>query len=139
MMMMMPDEPNKSLFHPSPHRNRKKKTGRERGMRRNYLKTHSLWSVVNNAGIARIGPVEWISLEDFKDCADVNLWGMIDVTKTFLPLLKMTKGRVVNVISIAGRVSLPSIVAYSVSKYGAEAFCDALRRELAVFGIQIAE
>lgn len=49
------------------------------------------------------GPTEWVPLADFKKAADVNLWGMMDVTKTFLPLVKKAKGRVVLVSSIAGK------------------------------------
>lgn len=45
---------------------------------------------------------EWTPMEVFKRSADVNLWGMIDVTKTFLPLVKKTSGRVVNLSSMAG-------------------------------------
>ncbi|XP_015759500.1 PREDICTED: dehydrogenase/reductase SDR family member 9-like isoform X1 [Acropora digitifera] len=61
-----------------------------------------LWGVVNNAGILCLSPIEWMPLDDFKRTADVNIWGMIDVTKTFLPLLKRSKGRVVNLSSSAG-------------------------------------
>ena len=49
------------------------------------------------------GPTEWVPLADYKKAADVNLWGMMDVTKTFLPLVKKAKGRVVLVGSIAGK------------------------------------
>ena len=58
--------------------------------------------MINNAGVCRIGPLDWQSLEEMKKIADVNLWGLIDVTKTFLPLLKMSGGRLVNVASIGG-------------------------------------
>jgi NADP-dependent 3-hydroxy acid dehydrogenase YdfG len=61
-----------------------------------------LWAVINNAGVCRIGPLDWQSLEEMKKMADVNLWGLIDVTKTFLPLLKASCGRLVNVASIGG-------------------------------------
>jgi NAD(P)-dependent dehydrogenase (short-subunit alcohol dehydrogenase family) len=57
----------------------------------------------------------------------VNLFGTIDVTMTFLPLVKRSRGRVVNVSSLAGRVSFPLIAAYCVSKFGIEAFTDNLR------------
>jgi len=50
-----------------------------------------------------IGPAEWVPLADFKKVADVNLWGVMDVTKTFLPLVKKAKGRVVFVGSVAGK------------------------------------
>ena len=62
-----------------------------------------LWGVVNNAGILCLSPLEWMPLDDFKQSADVNIWGMIEVTKTFLPLLKRSKGRVVNLSSSAGK------------------------------------
>ena len=63
-----------------------------------------LWGLVNNAGVLCLGPVEWVPLTDYKKTADVNLWGTIDVTKTFLPLVKTAKGRVVLVSSIAGNM-----------------------------------
>ena len=59
---------------------------------------------MNNAGIAKAGLIEWTPLEHMKHIADVNLWGMIDVTKTFLPLIKKSQGRVVNMSSIGGEV-----------------------------------
>ena len=62
-----------------------------------------LWGLVNNAGIAYLGPIEWTPLEHFKRTADVNLWGTIDVTKTFLPLVKRAQGRVVNFSSVLGK------------------------------------
>lgn len=61
-----------------------------------------LWGLVNNAGIGCTLPLEWTPLDIFKRTADVNLWGMIDVTKTFLPLVKEARGRVVNFSSAAG-------------------------------------
>lgn len=63
--------------------------------------TKGLWGLVNNAGMLQIGPIEWQSLDDFRRIADVNLWGTIAVTKTFLPLVKHGKGRIVNMGSTA--------------------------------------
>jgi len=96
-----------------------------------------LWGLVNNAGIVLIGPIEWIPLEKSKHIADINLWGMIDVTKTFLPLVKKARGRVVNLSSMLGRVSLPSVSSYCVTKYGVQAFSDALRREMSPWNVQV--
>ena len=62
-----------------------------------------LWGLVNNAGIVHLLPIEWAPLDLFKRIADVNLWGMVDVTKTFLPLVKNAQGRVVNFSSVAGK------------------------------------
>jgi len=96
-----------------------------------------LWGLVNNAGIAMGGPIEWTPLERMKRIADVNLWGMIDVTKTFLPLVKKSQGRVVNLSSMAGRLSPCRMSAYCVAKYGVEAFSDALRREMSPWKVQV--
>lgn len=71
-----------------------------------FLVSAGLWGLVNNAGIAYISPIEWTPLDVFKRTADVNLWGMIDVTKTFLPLVKKSKGRVVNLSSMAGKAGI---------------------------------
>ena len=59
--------------------------------------------MVNNAGVTSIGLIEWMPFDEFKRLADVNLWGLIDVTKTFLPLVKKAEGRVVNVSSMLGQ------------------------------------
>lgn len=82
---------------------------------------------MNNAGRSvPIGPLDWMQLEDFTKVLDVNLTGVIDVTLQFLPLLKKGRGRVVNVSSILGRLSIIG-GGYCPSKYGVEAFSDSLR------------
>ncbi|XP_066275400.1 retinol dehydrogenase 7-like [Branchiostoma lanceolatum] len=98
-----------------------------------------LWGLVNNAGIlgSAVATAEWVTLSDYKAALNVNLLGMIDVTKTFLPLLKKSRGRVVNVGSAAGRLPMHSNTHYSVSKYGVEAFSDSLRRAMRCFGIKV--
>ncbi|XP_037343981.2 retinol dehydrogenase 1 isoform X1 [Pungitius pungitius] len=96
-----------------------------------------LWGLVNNAGRSvPIGPTEWMKLEDFTQVLDVNLIGVIEVTLQFLPLLKKAQGRVVNVASILGRLSLPG-GGYCLSKWGVEAFSDGLRRDMRHFGIKV--
>ena len=59
-----------------------------------------LWGLVNNAGIMFSSPIEWTPISTFKLLADVNLWGMVDITKA---LLKNARGRVVNMSSTAGK------------------------------------
>ncbi|XP_020787504.1 retinol dehydrogenase 1 [Boleophthalmus pectinirostris] len=99
--------------------------------------SRGLWGLVNNAGISiPAGPTEWMKLEDFTKILDVNLLGVIDVTLHFLPLLKKAKGRVVNVASIFGRLSLIG-GGYCLSKYGVEAFSDSLRLDMHHFGIKV--
>ena len=87
----------------------------------------ALWGVVNNAGIANLpGYLEWTRREDYEKVLAVNLFGVVDVTLSFLPLLKESSGRLVNIASVAGRVSgLPG--GYSESKFAVEAFSDAVR------------
>ncbi|KAG9470310.1 hypothetical protein GDO78_018204 [Eleutherodactylus coqui] len=96
-----------------------------------------LWGLVNNAGIpGLVAPFGWMKKDDFLKVIDVNLLGMIDVTLTFLPLLRKAQGRIVNVSSIGGRLPLmPG--GYSISKYGVEVFSDNLRRELNDFGVKV--
>ncbi|XP_078579922.1 retinol dehydrogenase 16-like isoform X2 [Branchiostoma floridae x Branchiostoma japonicum] len=99
-----------------------------------------LHGLVNNAGIAGVvgaGTIAWVTKEDYQAVLNVNLMGMIDITKTFLPLLKKSRGRVVNVASAAGRVAMPHGGPYTVSKYGVEAFSDCLRRAMRVFGVKV--
>ena len=84
--------------------------------------------MLNNAGVCGgLGPPEWQTIDDYKAVAAVNLYGLIDVTMTFLPLVKMARGRVVNTASVLGRVCLSYNIPYCVSKYGVEAFSDGLR------------
>ncbi|XP_075058344.1 D-beta-hydroxybutyrate dehydrogenase, mitochondrial-like [Mixophyes fleayi] len=96
-----------------------------------------LWGLVNNAGISTFGEVEFTSLETHKEIADVNLWGTIRVTKAFLPLVRRSKGRVVFMASILGRMGSPSRSSYCVSKYGVEAFSDCLRQEMYKWGVKV--
>lgn len=96
-----------------------------------------LWAVVNNAGILFPGLIEWQTVEEMTKVVDVNVWGMVSITKAFLPLLKGTKGRVVNVASCLGRVSFPGGAAYCISKFGVQAFSDALRCEMLRFGVTV--
>ncbi|XP_017391647.1 retinol dehydrogenase 16 [Cebus imitator] len=97
-----------------------------------------LWGLVNNAGIALpVAPNEWLTKQDFVTILDVNLLGLIDVTLNLLPLVRKARGRVVNVSSVLGRITLFS-GGYSISKYGVEAFSDSLRRELSYFGVKVA-
>lgn len=98
-----------------------------------------LWGVVNNAGaITALGLPEWMSIDDYRRQCDVNLFGLIDVASTFLPLVKKTRGRIVNMSSLAGRMALPVSAAYSLSKFGVEAFSDLLRRSMKPFGCKVA-
>lgn len=96
-----------------------------------------LWGVVNNAGFNIYGDVELVTIDQYKKCMDVNLYGMIRVIKACLPLIRKCKGRVVNVSSVKGRYAWPSDSVYHVSKYGVETMTDSLRMEMRKFGVGV--
>ncbi|XP_061191913.1 17-beta-hydroxysteroid dehydrogenase type 6-like [Saccostrea echinata] len=96
-----------------------------------------LWALVNNAGIATFQEIEWCSVNQFQQIMDVNVIGVVRVTKAFLPLLRDGEGRVINVASLAGRFTVPAFAAYSMSKKACIAFSDGLRQEMAKFGVKV--
>ncbi|XP_073432979.1 17-beta-hydroxysteroid dehydrogenase type 6-like isoform X2 [Dendrobates tinctorius] len=97
-----------------------------------------LWGLVNNAGCTSVAvPIEWLKKEDFLKVLNVNLIGMVDVTVHLLHLVRKAQGRIVNVSSSLGRLTFPCVSGYSMSKYGVEAFSDALRIELSDFGVKV--
>ncbi|XP_047405356.1 retinol dehydrogenase 16 [Sciurus carolinensis] len=107
-----------------------------------WVKEHvgerGLWGLVNNAGIALpSGPSEWLTKQDFVNVLEVNMFGVIEVTLSLMSLVRKARGRVVNVASVLGRLSI-SGGGYSISKFGVEAFSDNLRRELSYFGVKVA-
>lgn len=96
-----------------------------------------LWGLVNNAGVSvPTAPNEWLTKQDFMKILSVNLLGVIEVTLSLLSLVRKARGRVVNVSSVFGRLSLFG-GGYCISKYGVEAFSDSLRRELSKFGVKV--
>jgi NAD(P)-dependent dehydrogenase (short-subunit alcohol dehydrogenase family) len=89
-----------------------------------------LAGLVNNAGIASAGPVEYLPVEEFQKVIDTNLVGQYAVTQAFLPLLRRGEGTVVFITSIGGKVANPFFGPYNAAKFGLEGLADALRREL---------
>lgn len=94
-------------------------------------------AVVNNAGIAVAGPIEAVSLNDLRWQFEVNVVGQMAVTQAVLPRLRRSRGRVVFVSSLNGRVSIPMSAVYNASKFAIEALADALRVELRPWGISV--
>ena len=93
--------------------------------------------LVNNAGIALAGPLEFVPPEELRYQLEVNLVGQVAVTQAFLPALRRAKGRIVFMGSIAGRSALPFLSPYAASKHALEAIADSLRLELRPFGIHV--
>ncbi|WP_080054565.1 SDR family NAD(P)-dependent oxidoreductase [Spirosoma aerolatum] len=102
-----------------------------------------LGGLVNNAGVAFGGPVQYQPMDVFRQHFDVNVVGLVQVTQAFLPLLgarpdhPVQPGRILNISSVNGEVAIPFMSAYVGSKFAVEGFSHSLRRELALFGIKV--
>jgi NAD(P)-dependent dehydrogenase (short-subunit alcohol dehydrogenase family) len=94
--------------------------------------------LVNNAGYGQMGPVEEISDAELRRQYDTNVFGLMAVTRAFLPKMRERGvGRIVNVGSLGGRYTFPLMGVYNSTKYAVESLSDALRNELAPFGIDV--
>lgn len=93
--------------------------------------------LVNNAGVVVTGPVEFLPLPELRRQLEINVVGQVAVTQAFLPLIRAAHGRIINMGSIAGRLATPFSSAYGASKFALEALTDALRLELAPWGISV--
>ncbi len=103
----------------------------------------TLGALVNNAGIAVAGPAAYINLDEVKRQMDINVYGPIRVIQAFLPLLGTDhsrsgpRGRIINMSSVAGKISSPFMSPYAMSKHALEALSESLRRELMPHGIDV--
>ena len=94
--------------------------------------------VVNNAGFARVSPIAELTDADLRSHFDTNVFGLVAVTRAFLPgMMERGRGRIINVSSSGGRMSLPFVGAYHAAKFAVEALSDAMRWELAPFGVRV--
>lgn len=109
-----------------------------------FLRGQSLKALVNNAGVSFNGPLMYQPLDEVRQVFEVNVFGLLKVTQTFLPLLGVGEpaqagpiGRVVNIGSVSGAITVPFLGAYSASKHAVEALSQAFRRELAPWGVEV--
>ncbi len=94
--------------------------------------------LVNNAGYPQYGSVEEVTLEEWRGQFDVNVFGTLAVTQAVLPAMRrQLGGRIINVSSVAGKLGIPFAAPYCASKHALEAMSDALRVEVAPFGIRV--
>jgi len=96
-----------------------------------------LHGLVNNAGIAIGGPVEFLPIDEWRRLFDVNVFGAVMATQAFLPHLRAHHGRIVFIGSISGRLAAPFLAPYSASKFALRAIADALRMEVAPSGVLV--
>ncbi|MDZ4859914.1 MAG: SDR family oxidoreductase [Candidatus Hydrogenedentes bacterium] len=97
-----------------------------------------LAGLVNNAGISINAPLEFVPLDKLRQQLEVNVIGQIAVTQAFLEPLRASHGRIVNIGSTSGRLSIPMGGPYCASKFAMEALTDSLRMELRPWGIEVA-
>ncbi|MGD9975275.1 MAG: SDR family oxidoreductase [Desulfatirhabdiaceae bacterium] len=96
-----------------------------------------LCALVNNAGYTEAGPLEFLPIDRLRYQLEVNTIGHFAITQKFLPLIRQSRGRIINTGSPAGFFSSPFIGAYNISKHALTAFNDSLRRELKPWGIHV--
>jgi NAD(P)-dependent dehydrogenase (short-subunit alcohol dehydrogenase family) len=94
--------------------------------------------LVNNAGIIGVGPLDSMTVQDFEEAMQTDFWGTLYPTLAVLPQMRERKsGRIVNITSIGGKVSVPHLLPYSCAKFAATGFSEGLRAELARHGIVV--
>lgn len=94
-------------------------------------------AVVNNAGVVVSTPVEAVAISELRRQLEVNVVGQVAVTQAVLPRLRSSRGRIVFVSSVSGLVATPMFGPYNASKFGLEGLADALRMELAPWGVRV--
>lgn len=99
---------------------------------------HGVDVLVNNAGHGMLVPLDDMSDADTRALFETNVFGLMAVTRAFLPSMRSRgRGRIINISSIGGIVTLPFYGAYSATKFAVESLSDAMRQELRPFGIRV--
>ena len=110
---------------------------------RRTLAGERLAGLVNNAGVAVAGPLLELPTEEFRRQIEINLVGVVIVTKAFAPLigtdpqLTGSPGRIINISSVGGRIGNPFVAPYNASKFALEGLSESLRREMLLWGIDV--
>jgi NAD(P)-dependent dehydrogenase (short-subunit alcohol dehydrogenase family) len=94
--------------------------------------------LVNNAGVISVGPWQTQTNDDFREMLDIQLWGVLNTTLAVLPsMVERGGGRIANVTSIGGKISVPWLLPYCTAKFAAVGFSEGLRAELAGTGVKV--
>ncbi|MEO8657990.1 MAG: SDR family NAD(P)-dependent oxidoreductase [Bryobacteraceae bacterium] len=95
-------------------------------------------TLVNNAGVISVGPLENMSKADFEDAMNVMFWGVVHCSLAVLPeMIERGAGRIATITSVAGKVSVPPLLPYSCAKHAAVAFSEGLRSEVSQYGVSV--
>jgi short-subunit dehydrogenase len=107
------------------------------------LNGQGLGGLINNSGISVTGPVQYLPMDELRNNFEVNVFGLVQVTQAFLPLLgaepdhPSLPGRIINISSITGKLAPPYMAPYVGTKHAVEGISNCLRRELMQFGIEV--
>jgi short-subunit dehydrogenase len=94
--------------------------------------------LINNAGVIQVGPAEEMTLEDYEEALRVHFWGPLYVTHSVLPEMRRRgEGRIVNITSVGGKISVPHLLPYCASKFALVGFSEGLRGALAKDGVYV--
>ena len=103
-----------------------------------YTRFGSIDVLINNAGVIQVGPLEVMTHEDFELAMQAHLWGPLNTIMAVLPSMREKRtGRIVNISSIGGKVSVPHLIPYSASKFALVGLSKGLRTELMKDGIKV--
>ena len=103
------------------------------------LAKRSVDVLVNNAGVERTGPIEETPLVDFRTCMETNYFGAIRCIQAVMrPMRERGSGAIINVTSVAGKISVSPMAPYGASKFALEALSEVLAQELRAFGVRVA-
>ena len=94
--------------------------------------------LVNNAGVIAVGPWQTQTIDDYREMIDIQFWGVVHTTLAVLPsMVERGEGRIANITSIGGKLSVPWLLPYSSAKFAAVGFSEGLRAELAGTGVKV--
>ena len=101
-------------------------------------KGETLFGLINNAGISVMGPLEQLTIDEWRRQYETNVFGLVNMCAAVLPQMRAAgRGRIVNIGSVAGRIAAPFQGAYASSKHAVEGLSDSLRREVEPHGIKV--
>lgn len=103
----------------------------------NRVGSEGLWGLVNNAGVWYFSEIELTSDSLLRKVLETNILGAISLTRALLPQIRQAKGRIVNVSSLLGRITMEGNGAYAISKHALVAFSDTLRQEMKKWGVKV--
>ena len=94
--------------------------------------------LVNNAGFGHVAPFEQMPEDDFRSQIDTNFYGVVNLTRAALPIMRRQRsGHIINVSSVGGRIGVPGLSAYQAAKWAVGGFTEVLAQEVAPFGIKV--